>query len=84
MIKPIQTRTATVNVLDESKLEQVVGGHGHRGGYRRNYGHCFEKRRNDCYNYDGGYEGKGYCDDSSDSSDCYEDNYDYGCERKYS
>ena len=87
MIKPNQTRSAIVNVLDEAQLEQVVGGNGHRGGHRKSYRHCYENRRyNDCSNYDGGYEGKGYCEDSyeSDSSDyCYNDKNDY-CDRQYS
>jgi hypothetical protein len=85
MIKPNQTTSANVNVLDEAKLEQVVGGHGHcGGGYRwKKYSHRYENRRSDCSNYDGGYEGKGYCEDSYDSSDCYEEKSDY-CDRRYS
>ena len=87
MIKPIQTRSVSVNVLDEAQLEQVQGGHGHCGGYRKQYNHRYENRRsNDCYNYDGGYESKGSCDESYDNYDCYsesDDSYDR-CDRKYS
>ena len=89
MTKPNQTLSTSVNVLDEAKLEQVVGGHGHCGGYRKNYGHGYKNRRyNDCYNYEGGYESKGGDDsyESYDNYDCYEekyDNYDH-CDRKYS
>jgi hypothetical protein len=85
MTKPTLTLSSSLNVLDEAQLDQVVGGHGRCGGYRKNYGHGYKNRRNDCYNYDGGYESKG-SEDSFDSSDCYEekyDNYDH-CERKYS
>ena len=86
MIKPNQTLSATVNVLDEAQLGQVVGGNGRCGGYRKNYNHGYKNRRyNDCYNYEGGYESKG-CDDSYESYDCYEDKYDNydHCDRKYS
>jgi len=89
MTKPNQTLSTSVNVLDEAKLEQVVGGHGHCGGYRKNYGHGYKNRRyNDCYNYEGGYESKGGDDsyESYDNYDCYEDKYDNydHCDRKYS
>ena len=87
MIKPNLNLRSNLNVLGEAKLEQVVGGHGRCGGYRKNYNHRYENRRhNDCYNYDGGYESKGYSEDSYDSGDCYEekyDNYDH-CDRNYS
>jgi len=84
MIKPNQTFSANVNVLDEAKLQQVVGGNGRCGGYHRKYNHRYENRRhNDCYNYDGGYEGKGYREDSYDSSGDSYDSYDH-CDRKYS
>jgi hypothetical protein len=86
MTKPNQILSANVNVLDEAQLQQVVGGNGRCGGYRKNYGHGYKNRRhNDSYNYEGGYESKG-CDDSYESYDCYEekyDNYDH-CDRKYS
>jgi hypothetical protein len=86
MTKPTQTLGTNVNVLDEAQLEQVVGGHGRCGGYRKNYGHGYKNRRNDCYNYDGGYESKSYDDsyDGYDSDSSYDDNDKYGCERKYS
>ena len=86
MTKPNLTLSANLNVLDEAKLEQVVGGRGHRGGYRKNYDHCFKNRRyNDCDNYGGGYESKGCDDKYEDKYDCYEDKYEnYGCDRKYS
>jgi hypothetical protein len=86
MIKLNQSGSANVNVLGEDQLGQVVGGRGHRSGHRKNYNHCYDKRRyNDCDNYGGGYESKG-CDDSYESYDCYEekyDNYDH-CDRRYS
>jgi hypothetical protein len=83
MTKPNLTLSSNLNVLDEAKLEQVVGGHGRCGGYRKNYDHCYKNRRhNDSYNYDGGYESKG-SDDSFESSDCYEEKYDH-CDRNYS
>ena len=81
MIKPNQTRGSNVNVLDEAKLEQVIGGRGHGGGHRKNYDK--NRRYNDCYNYDGGYEGKGSCEDSYENYDCYSESYDH-CDRKYS
>jgi len=87
MTKPNLTLSANLNVLDEAKLEQVVGGHGRCGGYRKSYNHRYENRRyDDCSNYGGGYESKGYCEDSYDSSDCYEEKYDNyeHCDRKYS
>jgi len=84
MTKPNQTPlSANVNVLDEAQLQQVVGGNGRCGGYRKNYNHGHKNRRyNDCDNYGGGYESKG----GEDSYESYEekyDNYDH-CERKYS
>ena len=82
MIKLNQSSSANVNVLGEAQLGQVVGGRGHGGHRRRDYDHCYKNRRNDCYNYDGGYEGKGSCD-SYESYDCYEENYDR-CDRRYS
>jgi hypothetical protein len=89
MTKPNQTLSANLNVLDEAQLEQVVGGHGRCGGYRKNYGHGYKNRRyNDCYNYEGGYESKGSDNsyESDESDDCYEqkyENYDH-CDRKCS
>lgn len=87
MIKPNQTLRANVNVLDEAKLEQVQGGHGRCGGYRKQYNHRYENRRyNDCSSSDSGYESKGSCDESYDNYDCYsesDDSYDR-CDRKYS
>ena len=89
MIKLNESGSANVNVLGEDQLGQVVGGRGHGGHRRRNYDHCYRNRRyNDCYSYDRGYEGKGYCedsyesDDSYDCSDSYDDNYCY--DRSYS
>jgi hypothetical protein len=83
MIKLNQSVSANVNVLGEDKLGQVVGGRGHGGHRRRDYDHCYKNRRyNDCYNSDGGYESKGSCD-SYENYDCYEENYDY-CDRRYS
>ena len=89
MIKLNQPSSANVNVLGEDQLGQVVGGRGHGGHHRRNYDHCYKNRRyNDCYNYEGGYESKGGDDsyESYDNYDCYEDKYDnYDCyDRRYS
>jgi hypothetical protein len=88
MNKPNQTLRASVNVLDEAQLEQVVGGNRHCGGYRKNYNHRYEKRRyNDCYSYDGGYESKGSESsyDNYDSSNEYDNYNEYDhCDRKYS
>ena len=88
MIKLNQSGSANVNVLGEDQLGQVQGGHGRCGGYRK-YNHRYENRRyNDCYSSDSGYEGKGHCDsyDSYENDDCYEEKYDnYDCyDRRYS
>ena len=82
MIKLNQTASSNVTVLPEAQLTEVVGGRGHRGGHRRNnYRNCYDNnRRYDDCSY--GYESKG-CDDSYDSSYCYDDSSDY-CERQYS
>ena len=70
MIKHNESNSANVNVLGDDQLSQVVGGH-HGGHRRRNYGHCYKndknRQYNGGYNYDAGYEGKGYGEDSYDS-----------------
>src|SRR3954452_4123491 len=72
MIKLNQSGSANVNVLGEDQLGQVQGGHGRCGGYRK-YNHRYEDRRyNDCYSYEGGYEGKGHCDSYNDDDYCEE------------
>jgi hypothetical protein len=83
MIKLNQSGSANVNVLDEAQLGKVVGGH--RGGHRKyNYGHCYDKRRDDScnkdYNYSDCYDSKSYGEDSygCDSDDSYND-YDRKC-----
>ena len=82
MIKQNLSGSSNVNVLDEAQLGKVVGGN--RGGHRKyNYGHCYDKRRNDCYNkdynYSDCYDSSSYRDDSyGDYDSCYND-YDSKC-----
>ena len=64
MSKLNQNANSNTKVLDETQLQQVVGGH-HRGYRRQNYGHCYKNRHNhDSYKFGNGYEDKGYGEDS--------------------
>ncbi|MEO8178389.1 MAG: hypothetical protein ABI895_06105 [Deltaproteobacteria bacterium] len=84
MIKLNESVSANVNVLGEDQLGQVVGGRHHGGNRWKKYDHCYKNRRyNDCYNYEGGYESKGDDSYDHDSYNDYEDKYD--CyDRRYS
>jgi len=45
------------DIADQAKLQQVGGGHGRCGGYRKDYNHRYEDRRyNDFGNYGGCYD----------------------------
>ena len=77
MSKLNQKASANVTVLDETKLEQVVGGH-HGGSRRHNYGHCYNHRHNkDRYNYGGGHEDKTYGEEGFDSASGYGEGESY-------
>jgi hypothetical protein len=72
MKKLNETSTATINVLADGELDQVVGGYCHRrrhcGGYRPRYNHC---KKYD-YNYEPSYTEESSDSESSDYSETYE------------
>jgi hypothetical protein len=72
MIKPNQTSSATLNILAESDLTQVVGGCGYRRNYRPRR-HCWGWRKRFDYGHEGGFQSRGSDDSFESDSPEFED-----------